>query len=134
MSASALETALTTAIRDSAALKSSFGDPVRLVEQTGARVSFPYLRLARHDTRAPGPEDGVSEHRIDVEIISRAGGRAEALNLLSTVSDEIRAADITPAGVTLILLHPVYSDVFLRRDQVSWRGLLRLRALTENSQ
>lgn len=134
MSASALETALSTAIRDSAALKSAFGDPVRLVEPDATRVSFPYLRLARHDTRAPGPEDGVSEHRIDVEIISRAGGRAEALNLLSTVSAEIRAADITSAGVTLILLHPVYSDVFLRRDQVSWRGLLRLRALTAVSQ
>lgn len=129
---STLDAEIRRVVLEDASLMAEFGDPVRLVETETARSAFPFLRLTRHEIRPQEPvSGGLIEHRISMEMISRAGGREEALRLVALVAERLRTATLAPAGLHVILFYPVYSDVFLRRDGTSFRGLLRLRCLSE---
>lgn len=128
----ALENEIRRVILEDVSLQAEFGTPVRLIDETSARCAFPFIRFVRHDIRPEEPiAGGPIEHRISLEVMVRSGGRAEANRLLGVLSDRLRAASLTPSGLNLILFHPVYSDVFLRADGTIFRGLLRLRALSE---
>lgn len=128
----ALEAEIRRVVTEDADLQAEFGSPVRLVDGGTARSAFPFIRFVRHDTRPEEPfEGGPIEHRVSLEVLVRSGGRAEATRLLGLLADRLRASTLTPAGLNLVLFHPVYSDVFLRADGTIFRGLLRLRALSE---
>lgn len=127
-----LDAEIIGALAQSEAVKTEFGDPVRIVEGETARAAFPFIRLARHEVRPEtSPQPDLISHRISLEIFSRAGGRQEAGRLSALVEAALRQADLTPEGHHLVLFHPVYSDIFLRADGTTFRGLLRLRAVTE---
>ncbi len=129
---SAIEGALLQALKVASELEESFGAPVRIVEGEDARAAFPFLRLSRHQASPDEPaDDGPVDHRLTLELFSRAGGRKEAARLVGLVESAIRSTQLTPEGHRLILFYPVYSDVFLRRDGVTFRGIVRLRALSE---
>ena len=129
---SGLESEIVRVLSEASAVQAAFGSPMRLVEGETARAAFPFIRIARHETRPETPDEaGPVEHRISIEILSRAGGRNEAQALVELVGEALRAATLSPADRHIILFYPVYSDVFLRRDGVTFRGLIRLRALTE---
>ena len=128
----ALEDEIARVIKASAELKSDFGDPVRIVENETTRAAFPFMRFARHDVRPEADSVGeLSQHRLTIEMFCRSGGRDEASRLLGVLSHVLRSADLTPDGYRVVLSYPVYSDVFLRPDGTTHRGLLRLRTLTE---
>lgn len=128
----ALEAEVSRVLRQASEIKAEFGDPVRLIEDETGRAAFPFLRLSRHDVRPQSDGvAGLSEHRLNIEVLSRAGGRTEASRLVGVAADALRNATLTPAGYRVVLSYPVYADVFLRRDGTTFRGLLRLRALTE---
>lgn len=113
-------------------VQGKFGDPVRLVDGEAARAAFPFMRLARHDLRREDPAGaGPVEHRLSLEIYSRSGGREEANRLIAMIADVLRTEELTPTGHYLVLFHPVFSDVFLRADGTTFRGLLRLKAITD---
>lgn len=127
-----LEDEISRVILEDSVLQGEFGTPVRLVSGETARSAFPFIRFVRHDVRPEQPADnGPVEHRVSLEILVRSGGRAEANRLLGLLADRLRAATLAPLGLNLILFYPVYSDVFLRSDGTIFRGLLRLRALSE---
>jgi hypothetical protein len=129
---SALDTEIHRVLRESTEIQADFGNPVRLVAGETARAAFPYIRLARHEIRPRGPSGEDSpEHRISLEVFSRSGGREEGMRLTGLIGEILRQAELSPSGYRLILFFPVFSDVFLRSDGTTFRGLLRLRALSE---
>lgn len=128
----ALEAEIRRVLSASAEVQAKFGAPARLVEGETARAAFPFIRLARHEIRPEEPgAGGPIEHRVSLEIYSRAGGRDEANTLIALVSNILRSASLSPEGHRVILFFPVFSDVFLRRDGSTYRGLLRMKALSE---
>lgn len=128
----ALEAEIRRVLSQSQDMRAEFGSPIRLVEGEAARAAFPFIRLARHETRPDLPVPGGSvEHRISLEVLSRHGGRDTAGSLVSLIADVLRGGSLEPEGHRIILFYPVFLDVFLRADGSTYRGLLRLRALTE---
>ncbi len=128
----ALEAEVRRVILAASSLQEAFGTPVRLMGADETRAAFPFLRLDRHEIRPEAPAAGaLIEHRLSVEVYSRSGGREEANRLVSLVGETLRTADISPDGLKIVLFYPVYSDVFLRSDGTTFRGLIRLRALSE---
>lgn len=128
----ALEDELKRALSDDTKIASAFGTPLRFVTGSEDRAAYPFIRVLRHETRPDAPNaDGLLDHRISLEIFSRSGGREEAMRLIGLIADGLRAAELSPSGHQLILFHPVFSDVFLRPDGTTFRGLLRFRALSE---
>ncbi len=125
-----LEDEVIRVLAEAGDIQESFGMPVRILNGEDGRAAFPFLRLARHEIRDDGQ---LSDHRLSVEIYSRSGGRAEANRLIALVADALRAAELSPAGQSLVVFYPVFSDVFLRADGTTFRGLLRLRALTDEA-
>ena len=125
-----LEDEVIRALAEAGDMQESFGTPVRVLNGEEGRAAFPFLRLARHEIRDDGQ---LSDHRLSVEIYSRSGGRTEANRLIALVADALRAAELTPAGQSLVVFYPVFSDVFLRADGTTFRGLLRLRAITDEA-
>ncbi len=116
----------------SSEIVSKFGDPVRLVSGDGAKSAFPFIRIERHEVRTTDPSGaGPEDHRVRFEILSRNGGRTEAGLLVQMLSDTLRTMNRQLDDVRIVLVHPVYSDVFLRNDGISYRGVLRLRLLIE---
>ena len=127
-----LETELSRVLASSEPIQSALGTPVRIVSADQTRAAFPFLRFIRHEFRADArAHDGPAEHRLSLEVFSRAGGRAEAIRLLHLVEETLRMSVLAPEGLHVVLCHAVYSDVFLQSDQTSFRGLLRLRVLSE---
>lgn len=125
-----LEDEVIRALAEAGDMQEAFGTPVRILNGEEGRAAFPFLRLARHEIRDDGQ---LSDHRLSVEIYSRSGGRAEANRLIALVADALRAAELSPAGQSLVVFYPVFSDVFLRADGTTFRGLLRLRAITDDA-
>lgn len=125
-----LEDEVIRALAEAGDIQEAFGTPVRILNGEEGRAAFPFLRLARHEIRDDGQ---LSDHRLSVEIYSRSGGRAEANRLIALVADALRAAELSPAGQSLVVFYPVFSDVFLRADGTTFRGLLRLRAITDEA-
>ena len=125
-----LEDEVIRALAEAGDIQESFGAPVRILNGEEGRAACPFLRLARHEIRDDGQ---LSDHRLSVEISSRSGGRPEANHLIALVADALRAADLSPEGQSLVVFYPVFSDVFLRADGTTFRGLLRLRAITDEA-
>ena len=124
----ALEDEVIRALSEATDMQTDFGMPVRVLNGETGRAAFPFVRIGRHELR----EDSLlEEHRISVEVFSRAGGRPEANRLTGLVANTLRTAEMSPSGINLIVFHPVFSDVFLRPDGTTFRGLLRLRAVTD---
>lgn len=127
-----LETELARVLSDNPDVKAKFGNPVRLVSGEAARAAYPFIRFERHEVRSRDPSgQGPDEHRISVDIISRSGGRTEAGDLVALVLEVLRSANRSLSGYRIVLLHPVFSDVFQLRDGISHRGALRLKVLIE---
>ncbi|WP_022694619.1 DUF3168 domain-containing protein [Ponticaulis koreensis] len=125
-----LEDEVIRALAEAGDIQESFGTPARILNGEEGRAAFPFLRLARHEIRDDGQ---LSDHRLSLEIYSRSGGRAEANRLIALVADALRAAELSPEGQSLVVFYPVFSDVFLRADGTTFRGLLRLRAITDEA-
>lgn len=128
----AIEAEMSRVLNASSEVTNAFGVPARIFDAEVRRAAFPFIRFARHEMR---PEESMAEgpvdHRITLEVYSRNGGRDEASRLVHLVTDTLRQSELQPSGHGLILFYPLFIDVFLRPDGNTYRGLLRLRALSE---
>jgi hypothetical protein len=128
----ALEGAIVAALAVDADVKALLGDPPRVFEAARARPAFPYLEIARHEvTAADSAAVDANEHRIDLAIVTREGGRTPAREALRAV----RAALAEPPEMDqwrCVLLLPVFADMVRTRFD-GWRAILRLKAVTELS-
>ena len=128
----ALEADILRVLSEAGEVRNALGSPLRVSGGEGQKPGFPFLRVSAHEVRGDGVGTvGPREHRLSLEVLSRAGGRAEASRLVALIADTLRGATLTPEGQHVVLFHPVYADVFLRADGTTFRGLLRLRALME---
>jgi hypothetical protein len=127
----ALEGAILDVLASAAAVKAVLGDPPRVFEAAEARPAFPYLEIVRHEVTAAGSQ-GVeaNEHRVDLAIASRDGGRAQARAAIAAVRDALAAGDFAMEGWRCILLAPVFADM-VRGKFAAYRALIRIKAVVE---
>ncbi|MEO0982694.1 MAG: DUF3168 domain-containing protein [Pseudomonadota bacterium] len=130
----AVQDALMAALRADPVVQSVFGDPARVHDDETRGAAFPYARLERHETR-PADASGCAgaEHVVTLSTLSRHGGRREAVDAVSALREAVNRADLQPVGQRVVLVQPTYSDVFRTTDRRAFRGVLRIRIISEGA-
>ncbi|MEP7210621.1 MAG: DUF3168 domain-containing protein [Alphaproteobacteria bacterium] len=127
----ALESAILAVLVADAGVRSALGDPPRVFEVAEARPAYPYLEIVRHEVTAAGSQGSeANEHRIDLAIVSREGGRREARAALTAVRGALAGASPTMESWRCVLLIPVFADPVCGKFG-AYRALLRIKAVVE---
>lgn len=127
-----LSRALLAALKADPDVQGAFGTPARLFDDESRSAPYPFAVLERHETEPSGASgvDGQIQ-RITLAVYSRRGGRSEAKALLGIVRAAAERAQPVLIGQRIVLLQTVYSDVLRSPDLRRFRGLIRLKIITE---
>ncbi|MEP6342526.1 MAG: DUF3168 domain-containing protein [Maricaulaceae bacterium] len=111
---------------------SLFGNPPRIYDYTPEDPVYPYMTYGtvRSEDRS-ADEVEILSHTVTLHLWSRYSGRAEVLDLLSTLSDRLDAIPNQQGDHKIIGLNVLYVDVFRARDNRTQHGLIRLSVQTE---
>lgn len=127
----AFEAALAARLGADGGVKAVLGDPVRIAAPADARPAFPYAEIVRLRSE-PADASGVEAVRVtaDLAIEAGAGGRDEAKAALGAVRDAL-GEGVSPSGWRVLLVAPVFADVFQARPPDAFRALMRIAAVME---
>jgi hypothetical protein len=102
----------------------------RVFDAVPKGATFPYVVLgdgAEEDAGAP-----ATVHTLTLHLWSRGGGAREIKQLAAAVRASLDGATLAPDGQVLVGLAFVAADYNRQSDGETWRGSLRLRAVTES--
>lgn len=121
-----LQKAIFARLSSDAALVALVG--ARIHDNPPGDVAHPYLVLGESEMR---DWPAGMEHRLALHCFTRGGGRAEAKAILEAVRSSLH--DTALALETHALVNLRFLDAQTRReaDGLTWRGTIRLRAVTE---
>lgn len=120
-----------SALAGSAAVQALLGNPVRLGEAGSPLPAYPYLEIVRHMSEPYGGVDAeASQHRIDLVVVSRGVGGADAKEVLAAVRAVLTSAELAMEGWRCVLLAPLFAHA-TRQKIGLWRALLRVKAVVE---
>ena len=127
-----VQKAVMTVLRTDAEVRRVFGTPPRVYDDETQGPAYPFATLERHET-LPAGAAGVAgmEHTLTFAVASRFGGRAYAKEAMGALRAAIERANIAPDGQVIVLAYPTYGDVFRTRDRQAFRGILRVRIISE---
>ncbi len=122
------------ALRADSALQEKLGNPARVFDHEAPDPIFPYVILERHERydRGASHVDGA-EHRLTLATNSRHDGLSEAKSILSALRAAVDQLDLNLSGQRIVLAHTTYADAMRTRDRRKFRGLLRVRIITEEA-
>ncbi|MEL7041755.1 MAG: DUF3168 domain-containing protein [Pseudomonadota bacterium] len=127
-----LVSAVLAALRRDEGVRSQFGNPPRLFDAETVAAAFPYGVLERHETLDVSSSETRSfEHRLQFGTRSRFGGLVEAKGLLSALRGGLERMELSLSTQRVVLVFPTYSDVLRSASAQVFRGILRVRILTE---
>ena len=75
--------------------------------------------------------DAAVQHRIELDVHSRAGGRREVSDIADRVRVTLEGAALAPAGHRVVSMRHRETAVTASRDGRAYRARIRLRAVTE---
>lgn len=129
---SSVQKAVMAALRADINVQEVFGTPARIYDDETESPAYPFAVLERHETR-PGGAAGVAgtEHTLTFAVASRFGGRAYASEAMGALRGAIERAELAPEGQVVVLAYPTYGDVFRTRNRRAFRGILRVRIISE---
>lgn len=126
----ALQTALFAALKGDAALAALTGGRIHDAAPQGA--AFPHLVLADLASIDASDSGGEGlEHFATFLVWSRSGGRRETLEILGAMTACLDGAALPLSGHHLVGLAVERTETRREADGITFRGLLRLRAVTE---
>ncbi|WP_084395659.1 DUF3168 domain-containing protein [Henriciella aquimarina] len=130
----ALERAVLTGLRADTEVQAVLGHPARIFDDESPEPVFPYAELERHEVAERGSAGVPGQvHTLTFAVRSRDGGRAAAKEVLGALRAASERLSLSLAGQRVVLIQPVYGDVMRARDLRSFRGVLRLRIITEEA-
>lgn len=119
------------ALAGDAGVKALLGERLRVGELGLPLPGYPYLEFARHTSEPCGGVDAeASEHRVDLVVVSRDAGGAQAKEALAAVRAALMASELEMEAWRCVLLVPLFSDA-TRQKIGLWRALLRVKAVVE---
>lgn len=128
----ALHKALFDHLRADADLAALLGDPPRVHDETPAQPVWPLVVFGRAETRPWGGLDGEGlEHALTLTALSRFDGAEEARAIVAALRARLHNAELPLDGWRLVNLRVTYGDVFRAADGRGFRGVIRVRAVTE---
>lgn len=127
-----VQKAVIAALRADENVREVFGTPARIYDDETQGPAYPFATLERHETRPAGAAGCAAiEHILTFGVASRFGGRAYAKAALGALRAAIERADIMPEAQVIVFAYPTYGDVFRTRDRQAFRGILRIRIISE---
>jgi len=114
---------------------SIFGTPPRLYDYAPEDPIYPYLTYGtiRSEDRS-GDDVEILSHTVTLHVWSRYSGRAEILDLLTSLSARLESIPKAQGDYRIVGLNNLYTDVFRARDNRTQHGLIRLSIQTETLQ
>ncbi len=130
----ALERAFLTALRTDGDVQALLGSPARIFDDETQEPAFPCAFLDRHEVseRSVSGMAGQS-HTITLSVRSRDGGRAAAKEVIGALRQAADNAGITLASQRVVMVQTIYSDVMRTPDLREFRGIIRVRIITEEA-
>lgn len=128
----ALHRALFDHLRTDVDLAVLLGDPPRVHDEPPAQPVWPLVVFGRAETRPWGGLEGEGlEHALTLTALSRFDGAEEARAIVAALRARLHNADPPLDGWRLVNLRVTYGDVFRAADGRDFRGVIRVRAVTE---
>lgn len=127
----ALQKALHATLIADAAVLASLGGP-RIYDDVPRGEPAPYVSLGLTTERdwSTGSEAG-SEHVVTLHVWSDAAGRRQAAEIVCALRSAVHDAALAVSGHRLVNLRHEFSETRREADGEGYRGLVRLRAVTE---
>ena len=136
MSAEAvIEAALMDLLRADTGVQAVFGTPARVFDAESDAPLFPYAQLERHEVTPAGAAlvDG-HEHRLTLAVFTREDRLKGAKAAVAALRLAVEGADWSGlAGVHVVMAHVVYGDVMRTADKRAFRGIIRIRIISEEA-
>ena len=127
----ALQSALVAALRADAPLTALLGGQA-IHDGAPQGAGFPHVSLADLTSLDYGDVSGErQEHYATLLVWSRQGGRRQALEILGAVTAVLDGAPLALASHRLVNLAVERTEARRQADGATWRGLMRVRAVTE---
>jgi Protein of unknown function (DUF3168) len=134
VSADACRAALDAAFAADRAVCAALGDPPRIFDAPVRHSAFPFAVWRRWETKpAHASLVPTEEHLATLEVVSRQTGAEEARAAVHALRDRANGPRPVCTGARIVLVLPVYSDVFRGVDGRTWLGVVRLRIIAETS-
>lgn len=104
----------------------------RIFDAVPDNSAFPYLTLGQSTVTdwSTGSDTG-EEHRLALNVWSRAAGRREAHEIMAALRLALHECELELVGHRLVSLRHESSDVRREADGITVRGAVRFRAVTE---
>jgi hypothetical protein len=130
--AASVQGALFSVLKADAGVAAIFGP--RIYDDESEAPAYPFVRLERHECRPAGASGGeATEHVFTLAVSSRDGGLREAKTALVAIRAAVDAGTwVMPEG-RIALAHTVYSDAMRQADRRAFRGLIRIRIISEEA-
>ncbi|MEO0466393.1 MAG: DUF3168 domain-containing protein [Pseudomonadota bacterium] len=127
-----LNAAVLTALRSDSSLALLFGDPARIIDDESTRAVFPFVQL-EHWQSEPSDTSGRRGLALTATfvVLSRHGGRSQSRALVGALRASLDALELDLPGQKLVLVQTVFSDVVRGADLRHFRGVVRVRFLTQ---
>ena len=121
-------------LRADADVQSVFGTPARVLDAESEEPLYPYALIDRHETSPAGASlvDGL-EHRITLACYSRDYGVRGAKACLSALRAAVEGAGWAVDGQHVVLAQVVYADAMRTADKRAFRGVVRVRIISEEA-
>ena len=124
--------ALLEVLREDAGLQSLLGTPARVFDDETGTALFPYVVLERCERQDASVTSFVGgDHRLQFATLSREGGHRAAKELLAGLRVALQSAELSLTRQRVVLIHPTYSDVMRAPNRQVFRGVMRVRIVTE---
>ncbi|VAV99810.1 hypothetical protein MNBD_ALPHA06-749 [hydrothermal vent metagenome] len=130
----ALQEAIFLHLQQDTNVQAALGASVRLYDDPPHAPGYPFASFGRHQSRPlDGDETVLLEQELSLHIWSRHGGKSEAQKALHAFREALKSMPSTMNGHQLVNLRIVFADIFRARDGRVFQAVLRLRALSQQS-
>ncbi|MBN8527698.1 MAG: DUF3168 domain-containing protein [Caulobacterales bacterium] len=131
---SALQKALIARLKADATMQALLGDPARIWDEPPTEPVWPHMTVGRSESRPTNADGGAVEHRLSLTCISRFGGTEEARAVAAAARARLHEATLEADGVRTVNLRVTFTDVFRAPDLKRTYAIIRLRAVTEETE
>lgn len=127
----ALQKAIHTRLVGDAMVTALLGGP-RVFDDVPRGAQMPYVTFGLTTERDWSGDDAPgSEHILTLHVWSDAAGRKQAQEIIGAMRDALHDEALSLSGHRLVNLRHEFSDTRREPDGEGYRGLVRLRAVTE---
>ncbi|MEM5517886.1 DUF3168 domain-containing protein [Henriciella sp. AS95] len=130
----ALQQSFLTALQADPNLQALLGNPARIFDDETEQPAFPHVVLEAHTCEDRGASGVAGQsHTLTLAVRSRDGGRAAVKEIIGALRAACEGMELMLSGQRVVLIQPLYGDAMRTPDLREFRGLLRIRIITEEA-